>query len=269
MIPQRTSSTKGKGDRAVKEERERFRSEIESFQKTYACMKDAEAAVARFVKKMRRAHPMFSVEPRYLTVVETRRGRGRPRKDGSNILTEERVVVELGFAEDDGLREALWKSKEMIVLVSNVPSREDDPDRGMDAEDLIRLYVNQWRVEGGFCTIKRPAIADRLFLEKESRAEALVQVFCMGVLVRGLIQLLIRKGIGEIPDEGLPPYGVDGRALQRNVTHEYFIKKVQNILVLYFPATGTFHYCNEAARTRAEFFIRAMGIEPHSLFGGS
>ena len=201
--------------------------------------------------------------------METRRGRGRPRKDGSGVIKEERIVVELGFSEDEGAREALWRSKEMIVLVTNVPSKEDDPERGMDAEELIRLYVNEWRVEGGFATMKRPAVADRLFLERESRAEALIQVFCMGVLVRGLIQLLIRRGIGEMADEELPPYGVDGRALQRNVTHEYFIKKVQNIQVLYFPATGTFHYCNEVAQTRAEFFIRAMGIEPNSLFGSS
>ena len=68
---------------------------------------------------------------------------------------------------------------------------------------------------------------------------------------------------------GAPSVGVDGRALQCNVTHEYFIKKVQNILILYFSMTGMFHYCNMTALSHAEFFIRAMGIEPCSLFGGS
>ena len=81
-------------------------------------------------------------------------------------------------------------------------------------------YRLNWKKAPG-----RPAIADRLFLEKQSRAEALICIFNMGVLLRGLIQLLLRRGLERIPDGALPRYGVDRGPLQRNVTHAYFILK--------------------------------------------
>lgn len=208
---------------------------------------------------------MFSVSAEYSEFTAEHRGRGRPRKDGTDVQRERCVRVAVTYTELPDVRDAIWKSKEYIVTVTNIPSPEEDPERGMDAEDVIRTYTEQWRVEGQFATLKRPAIADRLFLEKQSRAEALICVFGIGVLLRGLIQLLLRRGIEGIPDGNLPGYGVDRGPLQRNVTHAYFILQFESMNLHYYPKAGEYTFSSRTAAERAGFFLGLMGIEPSGL----
>ena len=40
----------------------------------------------------------------------------------------------------------------IIKLLSNVPTEESDSDFGQTAQGLIRLYSNEWKVEGSFKT---------------------------------------------------------------------------------------------------------------------
>ena len=268
-IPQITSHNRGKGDRAVQKARDSFSELLESFPRIYDCRKDAEHAFLSFEKKVRKKHPMFSVSARYSEFEVSSRGRGRPRKDGTDVHTERYVRVEIDHTEIDEIREALWKSKEFIVMITNIPSKETDPDRGLGAEDVIRTYTGQWTVESKFATEKRPAIADRLFLEKQSRAEALITLFDIGVLLRGLIQLLIRRGVAEIPDGMLPSYGVDHGPLQRNVTHAYFIQQFQNVNLHYYPHAAEYVLSNQHTAEKAKFFMDIMGIDAGRLFSRS
>ena len=268
LIPQVTDHSRGKGDKALAKVRDSFERFLASFQTEYNCMKDAVDAFGKFQKKASKNHKMFRVQAEYEEFKTEKRGRGRPRKDGKGVIVEEKVRVVVTYTEDPQVRDDIWKSEEFIVTISNIPLPEDDPDRGMCAEDIIRLYNSQWKVEGQFATMKKPAIADRLFLEKESRAEALVTVFNIGVLIRGLIQLLMRRGIDRIGDEGLPPYGVDGGPLQRNVTHAYFLQQFQNYNIHYYPRAGEYVYPNRTVAERAGFFLDLMGIEPAGLFSG-
>ncbi len=266
LIPQVTSHNKGKGDKAVERERQSFQKALGAFVTMYNCMKDAQAAFARFEKTISKKYKMFRVSAEYKEFTAESRGRGRPRKDGTDVIREQMVHVGISYEEIPEVRDAVWKSGEFIVFVTNIPTREEDPVRGMDTEDVIRLYNNEWRVEGQFATLKKPAIADRLFLEKQSRAEALVSVFTMGVLVRGLMQLLIRRGIERIPDSDLPRYGVDHGPLQRNVTHAYFIQQFQGTCIHYFHRSREFTFGSTTVSARAEFFLNTMGIKPSELF---
>lgn len=268
LIPQVTEHSKGKGDKALAEARDSFRRLLASFQTEYSCMKDAVNAFGKFHKKVSKNHKMFRVQAEYVEFKTEKRGRGRPRNDGTGVIVDEKVRVIVTYTEDPQVRDDIWKSNEFIVTISNIPLPKDDPDRGMCAEDIIRLYNSQWKVEGQFATMKKPAISDRLFLEKESRAEALVTVFNIGVLLRGLMQLLMRRGIDGMGNGELPSYGVDGRPLQRNVTHAYFLQQFQNYNIHYYPRSGEYVYPNRTVAERAGFFLSLMGIDPADLFSG-
>ena len=269
LIPQVTSHNKGKGDRAVEKERSDFAAFVATFKDTYDCRRDAERALNGFLKKASKKHSMFRIVPTITEAMFESRGRGRPRRDGTDVRREKLFIVHLDNEEVPEERLALWKSAEFIVTVSNIPPREKDPERGMDADDVIRLYSNQWKAEGQFATLKRPAIADRLFLEKESRAEALVCIFNIGVLLRGLMQLLLRRGLERIPDAELPGYGVDRGPLQRNVTHAYFIQQFQNVNIHYYPRAREYVYSSKSTSVRANYFLGLMGIQPERLFENS
>jgi len=90
------------------------------------------------------------------------------------------------------------------MLLSNVPTVESDPDLGLAAEGLVRLYSNEWKVEGSFKTGKRPILVERLFMKDAGRADALVTVILISALVRAEIQLLLRRGLEELEDDMIP-----------------------------------------------------------------
>lgn len=265
-IPQVTSHNRGKGDKALEKQREGFKKELEAFGKLYACEKDAKAAFDKFFKSMRRKYPFIVMEPTYHKVYTESRPKGRPRKDGSDVIRDVMTRIEIAYTEDPDERDAVWKSEEFIVTISNIPFTEDDPVRGEDAENVLRHYNEQWRAEGSFATVKSPAFVDALFLEKQSRAEALVMLLNVGMLLRGLIQKLIRDGLKDIPDDSLPEYGVDNGRLQRNVTHSYFLNQFQSTNVHYFERAGEYVFSRIDTAKRAEFFMGLMGIDPSELF---
>lgn len=265
-IPQVTSHNMGKGDRALERQREGFKVALESFQRIYACEKDASNAFAKFSKSIKRKYPFIVMEASYHRMVSESRPRGRPRKDGSDIRKEEFVRVDVTYTEDPVKRDEVWKSEEFIVTISNIPSEKDDPKRGLDAESILRHYSEQWKPEGTFSTVKNPALIDSLYLEKQSRAEALVTLLNIGVLLRGLVQKLLRDGLERIPDDKLPRYGVDRRPLQRNVTHAYFILQFQSTNVHYYVGAREYMFATKSTAERAEFFMGLMGIEPSKLF---
>jgi len=265
LIPQVTSHNRGKGNKAVEKERNRFKEHIDSFVTVYSCLKDAQKAFDRLEKTVSKKYKMFKISATFKEFVAESRGRGRPRKDGADIIKEKLVRVNIEWEEIPEERESLWRTEEFIVMITNIPSVEKNPVKGASAEDVIRMYTGQYKVEGSFATFKKPAIADRLFLEKESRAEALISVFNMGVMLRGLMQHLLRRGIKDIDDENLPNYGIDRTPLQRNVTHAYFIQQFPFTNIHYFPKANEFTFTNKAADERASFYLSLMGIEPSSL----
>ena len=93
------------------------------------------------------------------------RPRGRPRKDGTDVRRADRWTVDVTSVVDEEKREALWRSKEMIVLLSNLPMPADDSGNGMSDADLVKLYANEWKVEGLFKTLKTPMMVRRIFLK--------------------------------------------------------------------------------------------------------
>ena len=83
--------------------------------------------------------------------------------------------------------ESLRRREGYIMLLSNVPTSQTDPDIGLLAEGLVCLYSNEWKVEGSFKTGKRPILVERLFMKDTRRADALITVILISVLMMAAI----------------------------------------------------------------------------------
>ena len=266
-IAVKSSSMDGKGDAAVEKEKKAVDEMIGKFAKVYKCRPDAEKAFAKLSKKIGKtvfdAHATFSKR-----IVETRK-KGRPRKDGTDIMRAEECVVDISVTANPDRERMLRRSAEMYVIISNVPSENDDPVNGMSAKDLVDLYGRQWKVEGQFKSLKTPAIADQLFIKTQPRAEALIMLMNVAILLRGLMQLLIRKGLEAIPDEELPHYGHDDGILQRNVTADFFIRTNQSCLMVTEPDSNEYWFADPDGKSamRAKFFFGLLGIQAENIFG--
>jgi transposase len=155
----------------------------------FACLPDAEAAIAEYEgrgRRGRRPRPWRYHRVRYGIVAATRHTRrarrGRPAKtdpppteSGYRIAVEVEVLSNL--EEDNG-----W-----TVLATTVP-----PEGGTDAESLQAYQDQNTTVEPGFRWIKNPAAIAPVWLEKPERIAALAMLTVVGLLVYSLIQRQVR-----------------------------------------------------------------------------
>lgn len=257
----RSTSNEGKGDKAVAKELEKAKKILESFDPVYSCEKDAVKAFGKLAKKMSKT--ICDVSADYVHDIVESRPRGRPREDGTDIRRADRWTVAVEMHVNDERRERVWRSNEMIVLISNVPSKDEGPEHGMDAVDLVRLYGNEWKVEAMFKTKKNPMMVKRLFLKTPHRAEALVQVVNIAALVRAVMQLLIRRGLEDVPDEELPEIGYGMNRLQRNVTADFFTDSCSNCRIA--VENGTYSLLM-GTDERFDFYLGLLGIPAGELF---
>ena len=157
----------------------------------FACLPDAEAAIAEYAgrgreRRGRRPRPWRYHTVRYRIVAATRHTRrarrGRPAKtDLPPTESGYRVVVEVEslshLEEDNG-----W-----TVLATTVPH-----EGATDAE-ILQAYQDQTTtVEPGFRWIKNPAAIAPVWLEKPERIAALAMLTVIGLLVYSLIQRQVR-----------------------------------------------------------------------------
>ena len=258
-----TSTLAGRGEKAVEKENASFLKRLDGFQREYHCKADAEKAFGKFLK--RNLKGIFDISAEYEHRLEEHRPRGRPKKDGSDIRRMDIWTVNVSYEPNPVKVETLRRKKGYILLLSNVPTLKKDPENGMDAEALVRLYANEWKVEGSIRTKKRPVLAERLYVKDPARAEALVSVVCIAALVRGMMQLLMRRGISCLTDGELPKIGRSGAPLQRNVTVDYFMNVCSDCQIRYDPATHAFRFLtSEDMRSMA--FLDLMGIPMQELF---
>ena len=157
----------------------------------FACLPDAEAAIAEYAsrgrgRRGRRPRPWRYHTLRYGIVAEThptrRARRGRPAKtDPPPTESGYRLGVEVEILsnseEDTG-----W-----TVLATTVP-----PEGGPDAEILQAYQDQNTTVEPGFRWIKNPAAIAPVWLEKPERIAALAMLTVVGLLVYSIIQRQVR-----------------------------------------------------------------------------
>lgn len=157
---------------------------------TFACEADArKAAKQEFEKAKARFHDMsFEV---FTEQVETPRAKGRPRKDATEKMFSTAWVVQMTFVERT-FTESERKAPGCFVLVTTIADR-----RRLSDIDLLRAYKEQHVVELDFKWLKGPLAVAPVFLKKVERIRALAFVLMVALLVLGLIQRQVRRGIAE------------------------------------------------------------------------
>lgn len=255
----------GKGEKAYEEERGLFMGKLESFPLTYENELDAGKALTRLKKRMEKAP--FDVEavakPVYIEEVR----RGRKPKDPSKIPKKRVWRIEYEVSENPVKKTMVVRQAEIKVFITNIPERESDPERGRSTSEVLDTYHGEWRVEGAFRSLKTPPIADALYLDKPERAEALISLMNVAVLLRGLIQYIMRLNLAVIPDEKLPNLGRDKGRLQRNVTTDYFIQKCQHCRIRYDPVSNTYRVKDWGGA--ASFFLDLLDMPLENIVAQS
>jgi transposase len=79
-------------------------------------------------------------------------------------------------------------------LVTPLPTAGDNQAR--TAEQVLRDYKGQSGVEGRYSDFKGPLAVTPLFVHKNSRVAALIQVICLALLVFCLIERQVRQALG-------------------------------------------------------------------------
>lgn len=244
----------GKGERAYKEEYDLYMGKLESFPLTYENEKDAGKALKRLEKRMEKAP--FDIEAvakcAYIEVVRP----GRKPKDPSKIPKKRVWRIEYEVSDNPAKRTLIIRQAEVRVFITNIPERESDPERGRSTSEVLDIYHGEWRVEGAFRSLKTPPVADALYLDKPERAEALISLMNVAVLLRGLIQYVIRLHLSAMSDEELPYLGRDKGRLQRNVTTDYFIQRCQHCRIRYDPSSNTYRVKDKDGA--ATFFLELL-----------
>ena len=259
-----TSTFAGKGDKAVEKARKAFDAALSKFPSEYNCQKDAVAAFERFRKKASKG--IFDVSAEYVHEVVESRPRGRPRKDGTDIRRADVWTVNVTAKPDAEKEKGLRLAEEHIVLLSNVPNRGEDPEKGMDASEIVLLYAGEWKVEYHFKTKKNPMMVERIFIKDPGRADALVNVINMTALVKAVIQLLIRWGLESVPDEDLSMCGYGLGPLQRKVTTDFFVDSCMNCYIRYDPESNSYAVMGDESDCRARAYLSLIGIPEDRLF---
>ena len=183
---------------------------ISSFQSDYSCHADAEKTFERFKKSTPRA--FTSCLPRTSMRLSRRGPEDAPRASDSDIHRYDKWTVAVSCERDPARAKALRRRKGYTMLLSSVPTPEENPENGITDEKLVRLYASEWRIEWNFRGKKRPVMVERLFMKDVERAAALITIVNIGALVRAMVQLPMRRGLSRLSDDELPTLGREGRS---------------------------------------------------------
>ena len=99
----------------------------------------------------------------------------------------------------------------IYALATNLPGR-------LSAGTLLRLYKEQTVVERRHRDLKGPLRVRPIFLQNDDRIDALLSVVGLALLVFGLIEVDLRRTLGEAGElDGLLPEGRAARPTGRNI----------------------------------------------------
>jgi len=112
---------------------------------------------------------------------------------------------------DKGRIEALKRKEGSFVLITNVPEEE------LTDRDVLITYKKQGIVERSFSRLKRPMMADTIFLKTPKRIEALLAFVYIALMFQSIMQAIARYRAMKIPN--LPKITYAKRKLE-NPTYE-------------------------------------------------
>ena len=181
-----------------------------AFSEHFKCLPDAEAAVKKFQKTKRTA--LFQIAFEIVPIEKEKKFRGRKPKAGraKEFIPEYEVVIKEVIPNNARI-EALNQKEGSFVLITNVPEEE------LTDRDVLIKYKKQGVVERSFSRLKRPMMADTIFLKTPKRVEALLAFVYIALMFQSIMQAIARYRASKIPN--LPKIKYAKRKLE-NPTYE-------------------------------------------------
>ena len=178
----------------------------------FVCEPDAQRAWDAWLKKNPAKYHLVSNSLVQESVQERRAQRGRPKANADKPPSKTVYRIQACLVGENN--EAIQKAYELertFILISN--------DFDISAEEVLRNYKDQYKVEQKFGFLKDPQYVGPLFMKKEERLIALHHVLLMTLLVYSLFQLRVRR---TLKTEG-HPFVIAG-------TYKTFTPKAKSIL---------------------------------------
>lgn len=164
--------------------------------KEFSCQADAKKAFDATVAKYRRNTP-YSAIAEYVPFETYDRGdrRGRPRKgEEPERRTEWRISPTLTV--DPKRLDEMSEAGGTNVLITNLLRRDTDADNvrdGATAQTVLRLYLNEYKVEHTYRLMKSGLGVDRVFFRTPSRENAMMFVVGIATLIENVIDAMNRR----------------------------------------------------------------------------
>jgi len=151
----------------------------------FACLRDAEKAIALFKKKHQTKPFSFQGQVREeVTATYARPGRPKNKDVPTKTVT---YFAEILIREDE---EAMAKQKAKaasFVLITNLLDAKAYP-----AVKILKEYKHSASVEGRFRFLKSPFLLGPVFLKTERRVEAMAFIFQLALLVASYFEYRVR-----------------------------------------------------------------------------
>jgi len=176
-----------------REEKKRAKKQREWERKRWACETDAQVAAERLSSQQ----PFVSLhfEPTVIRYTETakrtRRGRPSAQEVAPKSTQRYRLNIQVTATSDEDIHHRL-KQAATYTLV-----RHRCPRWSISDQEMVGAYNDQWRIEHGFAWLKSKAAINPIFLENNSRIEALCVIYQLGLMIHTLIQRNCRRGLQE------------------------------------------------------------------------
>jgi transposase len=183
--------------------------------KEFVCQADAEKEIGRTksLKQLRLFDCTFETEKE----VTEHWPRGRRSETTLPKTVERYRVIVTGKSLAEQASRQFIREESCFVIMSNVVDRVTD-------YDLLKIYKGQQVVENSFRQLKAPQLASAIYLKNPTRIKALTMILSFSLLIRAIIQYLMRDGMKRHNEErpGVPIYaGWGGRPLA-NPTFKLF-----------------------------------------------
>lgn len=116
----------------------------------------------------------------------------------------------LTYSRNPAAIRAAGRSDGVYALATNLPGR-------LSAAKVLRIYKDQPLVECAHKNTKQTLRVRPIFLHNDDRIEALISIVGLALVVFGLIEIELRRALGDHHLEGLLPEGRAARPTGRNI----------------------------------------------------
>lgn len=178
-------------------EREKVQDALDRLsRKGFSCEADARRAFDEVVSRFSKRTP-YSAVAEYVSFETYDRGnrRGRPKK-GEEPERRMEWRIQPTLTVDTARLDELSEAGGTNVLVTNLPRRYTDADNvrdGASAQTVLRLYLNEYKVEHTYRLMKSGLGVDRVFFRTPSRENAMMFVVGIATLIENIIDAMNRR----------------------------------------------------------------------------